>query len=74
MDQATTNSAYFMRRASEERAAALRAQDPRARQSHSDLAERYLQAVQTGVLERDEDAPAHIAAVPLLQPEFRILP
>jgi hypothetical protein len=33
--------AYLMRRASEERAAAMRARHPNARQSHRELAARY---------------------------------
>jgi hypothetical protein len=73
MDQQSTDFSYFKRRASEEQAAAQRALDPRARQSHSELAERYSQAAETG---RADGVDGHEAdgAMPLLQPEFRILP
>ena len=70
-----SDSTYFERRASEEQAAAQRAHDPRARQSHIDLAERYSQAAQTGLVDGGADEPQEPqAAIPLLQPEFRILP
>jgi hypothetical protein len=72
MDQGHLDSAYFNRRASEERAAAERALDPRARQSHIDLAERYSRAAQAGAMEGEKTLEP--AAMPLLQPEFRILP
>ena len=73
MGQHHSDSTYFMRRASEEQAAAQRAHDPRARQSHIDLAERYSQAAQMDGVDDDgaQEAPAPMA---LLQPEFRILP
>ena len=78
MDQFTSDCAYFLRRADEERAAAERATDPRARQSHLDLAERYADAARavaaTTRLKGVEAEPAPIAPAPLLQPEFRILP
>jgi hypothetical protein len=75
MNQHHSDSNYFERRASEERAAAECARDPRARQSHSDLAERYAHAAQADVMEREDDGPeAMVAAGALLQPEFRILP
>jgi hypothetical protein len=32
---------YFLQRASEERTAALQVRDPKARQAHAELAERY---------------------------------
>ncbi len=72
MGQRHSDSKYFMRRAGEEQAAAQRASDPRARQSHFDLAERYSRAAQTNELDGGEDEPQ--APMPLLQPEFRILP
>ena len=66
---------YFARRASEERAAAERALDPRARQSHLDLAERYAEAAQQQLAQEGEEAmPEPQAPLPLLPPEFRILP
>ena len=75
MGQHHSDSNYFMRRASEEQAAAQRAHDPRARQSHIDLAERYSQAAQMGAGAPDEDgAQEHHAPMAVLQPEFRILP
>ena len=72
MDQGAPDSAYFSRRASEERAAAERALDPRARQSHIDLAERYSRAAQAGAKGGKEALEP--AAMSLLQPEFQILP
>ena len=75
MDQMTSDSSYFMRRASEERAAAQRAGDPRARQSHIDLAERYANAALAGdAADNDGQTGLPGVAAPLLQPEFRILP
>jgi hypothetical protein len=76
MDRAKIEAAYFMRRASEERAAAERACDPRARQTHSDLAERYAQAARDCEMDYEDDRAMRDAppVVPLLQPEFRILP
>ena len=76
MDQATLDRTYFTRRASEEQAAAERAQDPRARQTHIDLAERYSQAAcSCETAANDQGAgPESLSAIPLLQPEFRILP
>ena len=75
MDQIASESTYFKRRAAEERAAAERAHDPRARQSHSDLAERYADAARAFPSPAsDEQAMEPSVAVPLLQPEFRILP
>ena len=75
MDQATIDTSYFSRRAAEERAAAQRAHDPRARQTHLDLAQRYAQAARSGKTEaaNDERVPEAHTAAPLLQPEFRIL-
>ena len=78
MDRVWSDSQYFLRRAEEERAAAKRASDPRARQSHLDLAERYDDAVRTvdaaarmKVVEAD---PSQVASAPILRPEFQILP
>ena len=76
MDRSRSDSQYFLRRAEEERAAAKRASNPRARQSHLDLAERYADAARTvaeaiDVMDAD---PAQITSAPILQPEFRILP
>ncbi len=78
MDQ-PSDSNYFIRRASEEQAAAARADDPRARQSHIDLAERYCNAARaSGSADSadDDDAPTMEPSVAarLLQREFRILP
>jgi hypothetical protein len=75
MDQIASESIYFNRRAAEERAAAERANHPRARQSHFDLAERYSDAARASE-EPGADGQQAIepsVAVPLLQPEFRIL-
>jgi hypothetical protein len=73
-----SDSQYFLRRADEERAAAKRASDPRARKSHLDLAERYTDAAHTVEaaieLKLDEVDPAKITSATILQPEFRILP
>jgi hypothetical protein len=44
---------YFRRRASEERAAALEARHPDARQAHLDMAERYEDLVR-GIVGRDQ--------------------
>ena len=76
MDHSWSDSQYFLRRADEERAAAKRASDPRARQSHLDLAERYTEAARTvgEAIELVEVDPAQITSAPTLQPEFRILP
>lgn len=75
MDQHSSESNYFKRRASEERAAAQRARDPRARQSHIDLAERYSHAAGDGrLIANDEASLESSVGGPLLQPEFRILP
>jgi hypothetical protein len=78
MDQFTSDSAYFLRRADEERAAAERATDPRARQSHIDLAQRYAEAARAVAAATQREAvdavPASPAPAALLQPEFRILP
>ena len=65
------DSQYFLRRAEEERAAAKRARDPRAEQSHLDLAERYADAARTVTDAADIE---RVEAAPILQPEFRILP
>ena len=75
MDQ-RADSQYFLRRSEEERAAAKRASDPRARHSHLDLAERYADAARTmaEAIELVEADPAQIISAPVLQPEFRILP
>jgi hypothetical protein len=75
MDQQQSNSMYFMRRAGEEQAAAQRAHDPRARRSHMDLADRYLQVAQAQepADENGEHAIEPDIAGPLLRPEFRIL-
>lgn len=73
-----SDAQYFLRRADEERAAAKRASDPRARQSHLDLAERYADAARTvdaaAKLKLVEADPAQVTTAPILQPEFRILP
>jgi len=85
MDQLDSDSAYFHRRASEEQAAAERASDPRARQSHIDLAERYADAARTGSMAANSNGSSgsngsadldegSLTPPPLLQPEFRILP
>ena len=75
MDQRHTDATYFMRRAGEERAAAERARDPRARQSHHDLAERYSNAARANESANDDALATDVgAAMPLFQPEFRILP
>ena len=76
MDRSWSDSQYFLRRADEERAAAKRASDPRARQSHLDLAERYADAARTvtEAIDRVETDAASITSAPILQPEFRILP
>jgi hypothetical protein len=76
MDRSWSDSQYFLRRADEERAAAKRASDPRARQSHLDLAERYDDAARTvaEAIELVETDAAQITSTPILQPEFRILP
>ena len=76
MDGSWSDSQYFLRRADEERAAAKRASDPRARQSHLDLADRYVDAARTvsEAIELVETDPAQITSAPILQPEFRILP
>ena len=72
MGQQQSNSNYFSRRASEERAAAERALDPRARQSHIDLAERYSRAAEKSEMDGDKSLEPP-QAMPLLTPEFRIL-
>jgi len=76
MDGSWSDSQYFLRRADEERAAAERASDPRAQQSHHDLAERYADAARTVAEAKEliETDPAQIISTPTLQPEFRILP
>ena len=78
MDQSHSDTQYFLRRADEELVAAERARDPRARQSHLDLAERYANAARAVAaknrLKLVEAEPAPIAPAPLLQPEFRNLP
>jgi len=76
MDRATVDAAYFTRRASEERAAAQRAHDPRSRQTHLDLAERYAAAARSSASDAADAQPmAEVQPMtPLLQPEFRILP
>lgn len=78
MDRTWSDTEYFLRRAGEERAAAQRASDSRARQSHLDLAERYADAARTVEaaikLKLDEADPAKITSATILQPEFRILP
>jgi hypothetical protein len=76
MDRSRSDSQYFLRRAGEERAAAKRASDPRARQSHLDLADRYADADRTvaEAIELVDADPSQITSAPILQPEFRILP
>ena len=76
MDHSRADFDYFSRRAAEEQAAADRASDPRARQSHRDLAERYADAARAiaGGAKAGLPDQAPAAPVPLLQPEFRILP
>lgn len=41
----TNDMSYFLKRASEERTAAIHARDPRARRAHADMAERYEERV-----------------------------
>ena len=72
MQKNTSDLSYFLRRAREEEAAARLAHDPRARRSHSDLAEHYARAAESGGLGLQNDEPEP-SAIPLLQPEFRIL-
>ena len=76
MDRPASDRAYFLRRADEERAAAKRATNSLARQSHVDLAARYADAARAleGADNAVEAEPIPNAPVPLLQPEFRILP
>ena len=78
MDQSHSDTQYFLRRADEELVAAERASDPRARQSHLDLAERYATAARAVAakprLKLVETDPAPIAPAQLLQPEIRSLP
>ena len=75
MDKSNADSTYFIRRASEEQAAAERARDPRARQSHLDLAERYSDAARKGEIAPFADPDeAQLAMTPAISPEFRILP
>ena len=78
MDRSQSDCQYFLRRADEECAAADRASDSRARQSHLDLAERYRVAARAVAartkLKVIESEPTPIARTPLLKPEFRILP
>ena len=72
MEQISTDSEYFERRANEETAAAERASDERARMLHMELAQRYSTAARSGgAADGAEATPAPPAA--LLQPEFRIL-
>src|SRR5687767_15418498 len=75
MVRSWSDTQYFLRRAEEERAAAKRASDPRAQQSHLDLAERYADAARTvtEAIELVDADPAQITSAPILQPEFRIL-
>ncbi len=73
MDKIERDAAYFERRAAEEAAAAERAEDDRARQTHMELARRYAAAAQgEGEAPLDDDQP--FGPSPLLSPEFRILP
>ena len=78
MAEQQSESQYFLRRADEERDAAKRAGDPRARQSHLALAERYADAARTVEaaiqLKLEEADPSNITSATILQPEFRILP
>ncbi len=60
-------------RADEEQAAAECARDPRARQTHLDLAERYLNAAGSAAHMPVRHDPAEIGGSSLLRPEFRIL-
>ena len=73
MDRSWSDSQYFLRRADEERAAAKRASDPRARQSHLDLAERYANEARA-VAAKTRLKLVEAEPAPLLQPEFRNLP
>ena len=75
MDQFEPDSAYFERRASEETAAAERANDERARRLHIELAERYTNAARSGRPAREpaKADDARPTPAPLLSPEFRIL-
>ena len=41
----TNDLSYFLKRASEERTAAIHARDPRARHAHTDMAQRYEERV-----------------------------
>ena len=65
------DSSYYNRRAGEERDAAQRATDPRARQSHLEMALRYEAAANSasGI----DPAPAARAA-PILPPDLNIIP
>jgi hypothetical protein len=48
---------YFMRRAAQERSAATRAADPKARDAHLELAQRYQELVQSaGAMEQQPAA------------------
>jgi hypothetical protein len=63
---------YFERRADEERAAAEKAGDERAAQSHRELAKHY-----HNIARGSEEAPGRDAEVPspgILPREFRIVP
>jgi hypothetical protein len=71
MARSWSDSQYFLRRAEEERAAAKCASDPRAQQSHLDLANRYSEAARTVT---EAATPELVEAASILQPEFRILP
>ena len=62
-------TAYFHRRALEERAAAELAQDERAANSHRELARRYEEKAEVGEYETEE--PEHGNVLP---DEFQILP
>jgi predicted nuclease with TOPRIM domain len=44
-DAMTTDLSYYLKRASDERTAALYARDPRARNAHREMAERYEERV-----------------------------
>lgn len=67
-----TDRDYLNRRASEEREAAERASDPKAKDLHLELAARYAQAAD-GCGERPELDVRQVPAQPGLPNDFRIL-
>jgi hypothetical protein len=69
MSDSNPNRAYYERRAGQERAAADRALDERARQMHLELARRYNEAAADSAV----PMPIETHRPGLLTPEFRIL-